>query len=91
MNHHFKNFKSGYVFIMNERIQSFKWLFRTLLNSMGGKFPSTVMTNQAFYMAVTIELVFSGVQHKLYGFQIIENSRKHIGALREKEGFMEIV
>ena len=90
MNHHSKNVMFSCAFIMNERSESFEWWFRTFLKFIDGKFPGTIMTNQAFSMVVAIDSVFSNVQHRLCCFHIIENSRKHIGALRAKEGFTKL-
>ena len=45
MNNHSNNVMSGCGFLMNEKIRSFVWLFKTFLKSMGGKHPITVMTD----------------------------------------------
>jgi len=45
MNHHSNNVMFGCGFLMNEKIVSFVWLFKTFLKSMGGKHPITVMTD----------------------------------------------
>ena len=90
MNHHSKNVMFGCGFLLNERIEFFEWQFRVFLKSMGDKLPSTIMNDQAFSIAASIESVFPGVQHRLCCFHIIENSRKHIGALRAKEGLTKL-
>jgi len=90
MNHHSKNVMFDCGFLMNEKIWSFVWLFETFLNSMGGKHPITVMTDEAFSMASAIKLVFPLARHKLCCWHIIENSRKNIGRLRSCEGFTKI-
>ena len=43
MNHYSKNIMFGYGFLMNEKIGSFVWLFKTFLKSIGGKHPIIVM------------------------------------------------
>ena len=45
MNHHSKNFMFGCGFLINEKIESFVWLFKTFLKSIGGKHLITVMTD----------------------------------------------
>ena len=45
MNHLNKNGMLGCGFILNERIESFIWLFRTFLAAIGGKHPRTIMTD----------------------------------------------
>ena len=90
MNHHSKNVMFGCGFLMNEKIESFIWLFKTFLKSMGGKHPITVMTDQAFSMASAIKEVFPRTCHRLCCWHIIQNSRKNIGSLRSIEGFTKI-
>jgi len=57
---------------------------------MGCKYPITVMTNQAFFIAVAIKMVFPLSRHRLCCWHILENSRKYIGVLRTSEGFTKI-
>ena len=54
------------------------------------KHPVTIITDQAFFMAAVIKMVFPLTHHRLCCWQIIENSRKHIGALRTNEGFTKM-
>ena len=75
---------------MNEKIESFVWLFKTFLKSMDGKHPITMMTDQSFSMASAIKVVFPHARHRLNCWHIIENSRKNIGNLRYCEGFIEV-
>jgi len=86
MNHHAMSVMFGCEFFMNEMIDSFIQLFKTFLKSIDNKHPITMMTNQAFSMAVAIKIVFPLACHRLCCLHIIENPRKHIGALRTGEG-----
>ena len=45
MNRHAMNVMFGCGFLMNEKIESFIWLFKISLNSMSDKHPVTVMTS----------------------------------------------
>jgi len=90
MNHHEMNVMFGSDFVMNENVESFIWLFKTFLKAMGGKHLAVVMIYQAFSMAATIKVMFLLAHHRLCCWYIIENSRKHIGALRTSEGFTKI-
>ena len=90
INHHAMNVMFGCEFFINERMESFVWLFNTFLKSVGWKHPVTVMTDQAFSMAAAIKIVVSLARHRLCCWHIIENSRKHIGALRISGGFTKI-
>ncbi|XP_019160719.1 PREDICTED: protein FAR1-RELATED SEQUENCE 2-like [Ipomoea nil] len=52
-------------FLMNERIESFVWLFKEFSRSMGGKSPQTIMTYQCAAMAAAISKVFPTSRHRL--------------------------
>ncbi|XP_021721188.1 protein FAR1-RELATED SEQUENCE 7-like [Chenopodium quinoa] len=81
----------GMGFILNERTESFDWLFDTFLHSMGRKSPITIMTDQAQAIAAGIRNIFpSTVHHRLCVWHLEQNSKKHIGALRALEGFTDL-
>ncbi|CAH9087349.1 unnamed protein product, partial [Cuscuta epithymum] len=42
LNHHCKNIMFDCGFMLNEKVESFVWLFQTFLKSMGGKRPITL-------------------------------------------------
>ncbi|XP_021735691.1 protein FAR1-RELATED SEQUENCE 5-like [Chenopodium quinoa] len=91
MNHHANNVMFGMGFILNERTESFKWLFDTFLTSMGRRSPITIMTDQAQAIAAGIRNIFpKGVHHRLCVWHIEQNSKKHIGALRALDGFTDL-
>ncbi|XP_021757116.1 protein FAR1-RELATED SEQUENCE 9-like isoform X4 [Chenopodium quinoa] len=91
MNHHGNNVMFGMGFILNERTESFDWLFDTFLHSMGRKSPITIMTDQAQAIAAGIRNIFpSTVHHRLCVWHLEQNSKKHIGALRALEGFTDL-
>ncbi|XP_019166607.1 PREDICTED: protein FAR1-RELATED SEQUENCE 5-like [Ipomoea nil] len=91
MNHHCMNVMFGCGFLLNERIESFVWLFKVFVRSMGGKHPQTIMTDQCAAMAAAIAQVFSNSNHRLCIWHIGENSKKHIKSLRNKKGFLELL
>ena len=90
MNHHCMNIMFGCGFLMNERIESFVWLFRAFLRSMGGICPQTIMTDQCAAMAAAISQVFTTSRHRLCIWHIGENSKKHIKTLRNNRNFMDL-
>ncbi|XP_031099789.1 protein FAR1-RELATED SEQUENCE 5-like [Ipomoea triloba] len=90
MNHHCMNIMFGCGFLLNERIESFVWLFKTFLRAMDGKCPQTIMTDQCSAMSATISQVFPSARHRLCIWHIGENSKKHIKGLRSQKGFMEL-
>ncbi|XP_034197598.1 protein FAR1-RELATED SEQUENCE 5-like [Prunus dulcis] len=60
VNHHWKNVLFGCAFLLDEKTDSFIWLFETFLESMGGRKPKTIFTDQCQAMANGIEKVFPG-------------------------------
>jgi len=90
MNHYEMNVMFSCTFLMNEKFESFIWLFMTFLKSMVGKHPITVITDQMFSMAASIKTMFPFACHRLCCWHIIENLRKRIGALRTSKGFTKI-
>ncbi|XP_021758653.1 protein FAR1-RELATED SEQUENCE 5-like [Chenopodium quinoa] len=90
MNHHNKNVMFGIGFVINEKWESFEWLFNTFLRSMGDKHPITIMTDQAQSMAKAIRIVFPNSRHRLCTWHIGENAKNNIKGLRAKEGFNDL-
>ncbi|KAM1894854.1 hypothetical protein ACFX13_043705 [Malus domestica] len=60
VNHHWKNVLFGCAFLLDEKTETFTWLFDTFLESIGGQKPKTIFTDQCQAMANGIEKVFSG-------------------------------
>lgn len=60
----------GLAFMSDEIEISFQWLFKTFLESMGGKQPETIFTDQCQAMVNAIESVFSSLQHRLCQWHI---------------------
>ncbi|XP_031105255.1 protein FAR1-RELATED SEQUENCE 5-like [Ipomoea triloba] len=90
MNHHCMNVMFGCGFLLNERIESFVWLFRSFLRSMNGKSPQSIMTDQCAAMAAAISQVFPTSRHRLCIWHIGENSKKYIKGLRNQKDFLDI-
>ena len=84
------NVMFGCGFLLNERIESFMWLFSTFLRSMEGSYPQTIMTDQSAAMAAAIAQVFPNSRHRLCIWHIGENSKKNIKSLRSQKGFVDL-
>ena len=89
MNHHAKNVRVGCSFLMNEKAESFVWLFKIFLEAKDNVQLKTVMKDQAFSMANVIEKLFPLAKHQLCTWDISENSKKNIGHLRILGGFVD--
>jgi hypothetical protein len=46
VNHHMQSVLFGAAFLINEKIESYEWLFRTFLLAMGGKSPMLIITDE---------------------------------------------
>ncbi|XP_019150184.1 PREDICTED: protein FAR1-RELATED SEQUENCE 5-like [Ipomoea nil] len=90
MNNHCMNVMFGSGFLMNEKIESFVWFFKTFLRSMDYKSPQSIMTDQCAAMAAAIVQVFPSSRHRLCIWHIGENSKKHIKGLRNQKDFLNI-
>ena len=54
VNHHWQNIMFGCAFLSDETTTSFQWLFKSFLESMGGKQTKTIITDQDQVMGNTI-------------------------------------
>ena len=89
MNHHANNVMVRCGFLINEKVDSFIWLFNTFLRLMDDIAPEIIMTDQAFSMANAIVKVFpTSSRDRVCGWHIKENSRCHINHLRMLPGFV---
>ncbi|CAL8997118.1 unnamed protein product [Prunus brigantina] len=80
VNHHWKNVLFGCAFLLDEKTDSFIWLFETFLESMGGQKPKTIFTDQCQAMANGIQNVFPGVCHRLCSWHISQNAARNLGS-----------
>ncbi|KAL3538149.1 hypothetical protein ACH5RR_001515 [Cinchona calisaya] len=65
VNNHWKNVYFGCAFLHNENASSFEWLFTSFLDSMSGKAPNTIFTDQDAAIATAIKKVFPNSCHSL--------------------------
>ncbi|CAN6686384.1 unnamed protein product [Malus baccata var. baccata] len=90
VNHHWKNVLFGCAFLLDEKTETFTWLFDTFLESMGGQKPKTIFTDQCQAMANGIEKVFSGVCHRLCSWHISQNCAKNMSSLYANPDFRRL-
>nr|XP_027124309.1 protein FAR-RED IMPAIRED RESPONSE 1-like [Coffea arabica] len=69
----------GAALMYDETIDSFKWVFGTFLESMCGKRPSTILTDQDHAMVAALSIVMPETFHGLCTFHIKYNFMKHLG------------
>uniref|UniRef100_K4A1D1 Uncharacterized protein n=1 Tax=Setaria italica TaxID=4555 RepID=K4A1D1_SETIT len=71
------------AFLSDETTATFEWVFETFLDSMGGKHPKSIITNQGKAMKTTIETVFPSIRHRNCFFHIkLKCYNKNISVLK---------
>ncbi|KAG8366683.1 hypothetical protein BUALT_Bualt17G0105000 [Buddleja alternifolia] len=65
INHHKQNVIFGLAFMSDETENSFEWLFSTFLDSMNGKQPETIFTDQCQAMMNAVGTIFPCAHHRL--------------------------
>ncbi|XP_073045332.1 protein FAR1-RELATED SEQUENCE 5-like [Primulina eburnea] len=90
INHHMQNVLFGLAFMSNETESSFEWLFTTFLDSMNGKQPQTIFSDQCQAMMNAIETVFSHSHHRLCQWHINQNAPSHFGSLNGDSAFKKM-
>ena len=65
VSHHWQNVIFGCAFLLDETIASFKWLFKSFLDSIGNRSPITIFTDQHQAISNAIEEVFLNTHHRL--------------------------
>ena len=80
----------GCAFLRDETTETFKWVFETFLESMRGKHPRTIITDQDKAMKAAIQEVFTNTRHKNCLFHIKTKCYlKNIKIFAAKDGLYE--
>ena len=90
VNHHWQNVIFGCAFLLDVTTASFKWLFKSFLDSMGNRSPITIFTDQDQAMSNAIEEVFSNTHHRLYLWHISKNAPSYFGELNSNLEFQSL-
>ncbi|KAF2296696.1 hypothetical protein GH714_001308 [Hevea brasiliensis] len=90
VNHHWQNVLFGCAFLLDEKIDSFKWLFQSFLESMGNRPPITIFTDQDSAMSNAIKVVFPTTHHRLCLWHISKNAPSHFGSLNSNPEFQKL-
>jgi transposase-like protein len=72
VNHNLQNVFFGGAFLLNERIESYEWLFQTFLNAIGGKSLRLNITDGHAIIRPTIKTGFPDTYHIFCMWHIIE-------------------
>lgn len=78
------------AFIINETKETFAWLFEQFLMAMGGKHPTSIITDQDKAMQAAIEKVFPNATHRSCLFHIKKKVEEKVGpCFQANEGLYE--
>ena len=90
VNHYWENVIFGCAFLLDETTASFKWLFKSFLDSMGNRSPITIFIDQDQAMSNAIEEVFSNTYHRLCLWHISKNALSYFGELNSSLEFQSL-
>ncbi|XP_010266716.1 PREDICTED: protein FAR1-RELATED SEQUENCE 5-like [Nelumbo nucifera] len=74
----------GVAMLYDETPNTFEWLFKTFIKTMGGKKPKTILIDDDAAMVNAINLVLPESHHQLCVWHIFQNARKHLSDVFEK-------
>ncbi|CAL4930646.1 unnamed protein product [Urochloa decumbens] len=84
VNNHFQTTIFGGVFMKDETIPSFEWVFKEFASLMGGNAPSVIFTDQCSAMASAIKSVWKEARHLLCKWHVFKDAPSKLGALYKK-------
>jgi hypothetical protein len=92
INHHMGSVFYGAALIVNEKVESYKWVFETFLKAMDGVAPRLMVTDEDQSMKIAIEEVLRNTIHMLCMWHIMRKLPEKVGPpLREDEHFYSTI
>ncbi|GLT47989.1 hypothetical protein SLA2020_216340 [Shorea laevis] len=82
VNHHGQSTLFGCALLVDEQEESFVWLFERWLNSMGGKAPKAIITDQDPAIINAIKRVFPNTRHRFCIWHISLHADDHLHSLQ---------
>ncbi|XP_044980079.1 protein FAR1-RELATED SEQUENCE 9-like [Hordeum vulgare subsp. vulgare] len=86
MNSHGRIIVFGCALLQDQKAETFKWMFQTFLDVMGGKLPRIVITDQDEGMATAISEVMPQVRHRFCKFSVMRKTQEILGAFMATRG-----
>ncbi|KAM0918701.1 hypothetical protein ACQ4PT_008680 [Festuca glaucescens] len=90
VNHHWHNIVFGCAFLLDDSTASYAWLFRSFLESMGGRSPKSIFTDQDEAIMQAAEQVFPNTQHCFSYWHILKNAQAHLGTINTSQAFQNM-
>ncbi|XP_015689559.1 protein FAR1-RELATED SEQUENCE 5-like [Oryza brachyantha] len=86
INNHARPLVLGCALLKDEKTETFKWMWRTFLQVMGGKMPRTVMANQDTSMEEAIARVMPHVRIRFCKRHVMSKTQEKLGAFMAAKG-----
>ena len=80
----------GCAFLLDDKIESIKWFFKSFLDAMSDQAPKFIFTNLDQAMSNTIRNLFLHTSHRLCLWHISKNVVDNLGHLNKNNEFMSM-
>lgn len=88
VNHHKQAVIFAAALLYDDTVESFKWLFRTFLETMSGKKPKAIYTDQVAAIIEAIHSVLQETNHCICIWQMYENAVKNVSnVVKDSQSF----
>ncbi|OQU88536.1 hypothetical protein SORBI_3002G052800 [Sorghum bicolor] len=81
VNNHHQSILLGGALMRRKTVESFKWLFREFVILMGGKAPSTILTDRCHEMEVAIQEELPETIHRWCKMHVLNNEHEFLGPI----------
>ncbi|XP_021762903.1 protein FAR1-RELATED SEQUENCE 2-like [Chenopodium quinoa] len=85
VNHHGQSILFGCALISRETVETYVWVFKTWLNCMGDKAPTSILTDQDPAIRKVVHLVLNQTCHRWCIWHILQKFGKYLGKLGKYE------
>jgi hypothetical protein len=92
INGHGRTIVFGWALLKNQRTETFKWLFQSLIEIMEGKKPKLILTDQDVAMKNAIEAVFPDAWHRFCIWHVLKCLKDNMSFyMADNEGVEEFI
>uniref|UniRef100_A0A1D1XW62 Protein FAR1-RELATED SEQUENCE n=1 Tax=Anthurium amnicola TaxID=1678845 RepID=A0A1D1XW62_9ARAE len=90
VNHHKQLILFGAALLCDATADSFRWLFKTFVEAMGGKVPITILTDESEEILNAVKLQFPDASHRLCIWHLYQNALKNLAhVFSDSEEFID--
>ncbi|CAM0913334.1 unnamed protein product [Alopecurus aequalis] len=92
VNNHFQTTIFGGAMLTEETIESFEWVFASFVETMEGKAPITILTDQCMAMKGAIESSLPNTKHRWCKWHVLRKAKESLGPIYSRvEGFKKVL